>query len=199
MKRCFILLSMGVFASALYGDDQKGVTMSKKVALLIAYADFQAIEYGKTKDVLEKNGITVVTVSDQAGSAQATDGSTALVDKTVDQVKAADYDGIFVIGGAGTLDHLDTSAVHALIKQAVELDKVFGAICIAPRILAHAGVLKGRTFTGWDGDKQLATLCTDHFCTFEEKAVVRDGRLITANGPRAAHDFGLAIVQALTK
>lgn len=199
MKQLVLLLSMGACVGAVCGDDQKGMSMPKKVALLIAYKDFQAIEYGDTKRVLQKGGISVVTVSDQAGSAQATDGSTAVVDTTVDQINAADYDGIFIIGGVGTLDHLDTSVVHALIKKVSELNKVFGAICIAPRILAHAGVLKGRTFTGWDGDKQLATLCTDHFCTFEKKSVVRDGNLITANGPSAAHDFGEAIVHALAK
>lgn len=170
----------------------------KKVLLVIAHQDFQPVEYGGTKKVLLQASVHVVTASDQPGVATAADtGEQVTVDLALDQVHTAEYDGVFFVGGPGALRHLDNAHSYRIIRSAAALDIPWGAICIAPRILANAGVLKDKKVTGWDGDGELAGILEESAAVYERTPVVADGNLITANGPEAAEAFGQKIVQSL--
>jgi len=122
------------------------------VALIIAYKGFQPIEYQNTRKALEEAGITVHTVSTQLGEAEATDGSKVAVDLKLDRLIPGEYQGIAFIGGSGALEYLDNEISYAVIKKTINAAIPLGAICIAPRILAKAGILKDKKATGWDDD-----------------------------------------------
>ena len=169
----------------------------KKVLLIIASNGFQQIEYNKPKEILEKAGFEVVTASDKSGQVVAKDGSTTQVDFTLEEVVVDDYNGIFLIGGPGAIDHLDNNKTYVILQQAREKDKLYGAICISPRILAKAGVLENKKATGWDGDKKLEEILSQHNAFHSAEGVVVDGNLITASGPDAAEQFGQAISKLL--
>lgn len=165
------------------------------VLLLIAHQGYQPIEYGTPKQILESAGIVVKTVSNTAGTAVATDGSKTNVDFTIDQINdITNYAGLFLIGGGGALENLDNPHVYKLVQKFAHAHKPFGAICISPRILAKAGVLTGKKATGWDEDHELDKIFAQHGVTYEHKPVVTDGNIVTATGPRAAQEFGKAIV-----
>ena len=73
-----------------------------------------------------------------------------------------------------------------------ENKKYICAICAAPSILGHKGLLKGKEaicFPGFENDLTGAIL--------SDKYVVTDGLIITARGAGVAIDFGLEIVKAL--
>lgn len=167
----------------------------KKILLIIASEGFRQEEYFETKAILESAGFAVVTASDKMGKAVAKDGSLADVDLMLADVNVADYDGIFFIGGPGALAHLDNELSYKIANLSTE--KTHGAICIAPRILAHAGILKNKKATGWDKDGELAVILTSAGAQYLKQAAVVDGNLITANGPEAAGEFGKAIVKML--
>ena len=169
----------------------------KKIALIIAHKDYQAIEYGLTKTTLEKAGINVTTVSDEPENAIAHDGSNTSVDLTIDQLNPADYDGLFLIGGPGALDCLDNYTVHSIMQQTESLNLLFGAICISPRILAKAEVLGGKNATGWDKDNKLTDIFNTHVVNYIHKPVVIDGKIVTAVGPEATQEFANAILELL--
>lgn len=171
----------------------------KKVVLVIASEAFQPIEYGVTKDVLEEAGVTVITASDRAGGAVATDNSVTPVDITVDQIKVSDYDGIFLIGGNGASEKLDTGTVYKIIDQAARRPMPYGAICIATRILAKADAMIGKQATGWNGDNALLAIYNAHDVKLIDKDVVIYGLLVTAVGPHSAEAFGKAIIRTLEK
>lgn len=172
----------------------------KKVALVIASNGFQQTEYGVPKEMLSNDGIKIITVSDKPTVAIAKDKSVVDVDITIDQVNPLDLDGFFLIGGPGALEHLDTPKVHDLLNQFEILKKPYGAICISPRILAHAGVLMGKKATGWNEDQQLEQIFKKHGVTYiSDKPVVIDNLVITATGPNAAEEFALAILQLVTE
>jgi len=171
--------------------------MAKQVLLVIAYQEYQPIEYGIPKKSLEDAGIMVVTASDKLGTALATDDHKVLVDVELSSTQADRYDGIFFIGGSGALEHLDNQTSYKLIQDAYKLNKLFGAICISPRILAHAGVLRNRKATGWDEDNQLTAIFNKYQVTYVKEPVVVDGNIITAVGPKAAFEFGQAIIAGL--
>ena len=176
---------------------------NKVVLLVIASQGYQPLEYGLTRKTLEHEHITVVTASDKHGTAVASQApaqaeyKTADIALTIDEVDASNYDGIFLIGGPGALKHLDTEITQELMRNAEHLGKLYGAICISPRILAHAGLLQDKKATGWDGDDKLPKVLQQHNAIYVEQPVVTDGNLITAEGPSAAEAFGHAIAKKL--
>ncbi|HJM69112.1 MAG TPA: DJ-1/PfpI family protein [Candidatus Babeliales bacterium] len=170
---------------------------NEKVLLMIAGQEFQPIEYGHTKKVLEDNNIEVVTGSDASGQAYATDGSVAHVNVVIPEIDMDLFDGIFLIGGAGAMKYLDTGDMYNLLRKAEREGKAYGAICISPRILARAGVLTGKKATGWDEDEKLKELFQKHDVNYVQEPVVIDGKVITARGPKQAEEFGKAIVNVI--
>lgn len=172
---------------------------NKKILLVIAYEGFQQTEYRVPKKILEEAGFTVTTASNKSGAAIAKDGSTTAVDITLDTVVPNNYQGIFFIGGPGALESLDNAKSYKILQQAHALGILIGAICVSSRILAHAGVLKLKSATGWDGDDKLAQLYQEHDVYYLPQPVVSDQQVITATGPSAASEFGQEIVRTLTK
>jgi protease I len=165
-----------------------------KVAMFIAFQGFRDEEYVEPKKVLEAAGHKVTTVSTSKGEARGKFRVTAQVDKTVAEITPADYDALALVGGPGALEYLDNTKVYDLFRKADELGKVIGAICISPVVLAHAGLLKGRTVTCWpDGSGEVEKGGGKY--TGAELEI--DGRLITANGPLPAKKYGQAIAEAL--
>lgn len=170
----------------------------KKVLLIIAHRGFQHTEYRVPRQMLEDAGMQVITASDNSGEARATDGSIQMVDIVLEDVNPATYDGLFLIGGPGALEHLDNQETNRIFNEAVVLDVVIGAMCISPRILAKANVITGKRATGWNGDGQLEQLFDQNNVEYVNEPVVIDKKVITACGPEAAEEFGKAMVNVFT-
>lgn len=173
----------------------------KHILLIIASSGFQPAEYSDTQQALTQAGVKVSVASNQTGIATASDNKLKIpVDFTLDQVKPENFDGIFIIGGPGALKYLDNSKVYKIMQAAAKSPtKLWGAICISPRILAHANLLDHRNVTGWDDDHKLVNIFKNAGANYINTSVVIDHNLITANGPKAAKEFGTAIVKALNK
>ena len=104
-----------------------------------------------------------------------------------------DMDMIVLPGGMpGTLNEEASPVVQAAIDYCVANDRWLGAICAAPSILGHKGVLNGKTatcYTGFEKELTGAEIGSD--------GVIRDGKIITARGAGVAVDFGLELVGAV--
>ncbi len=171
--------------------------MDKSILLVVASEGFQQQEYEETKKVLEAAGMSVEIASDKAGVAVSHTGQEIAVTTVLDAVHALAYAGVFFIGGPGALNHLDTQESNRILNEAMIGQIPYGAICIAPRILAKAHVLVGKHATGWDGDGQLAQIFAENNVLYRQEPVVVDENCISANGPAAAEAFGEAIVAAV--
>lgn len=173
----------------------------KKVAVIIAFKDFQDKEYFGTKEVLEKAGIKIMTVSVEKGVAVGAYGGEARIDKILPELSVREFDGIIFIGGPGALKYLDNEISYKIIKEAAGAGKILAAICISPMILAKAGILDGKKATVWSSpfDKGPIKILKDKGAEYFDKNVVVDGNIITANGPAAAQKFGEKIVEELTR
>lgn len=170
----------------------------KKVVLVVAQNDYQPLEYSIPKDVLELAGVQVVTVSNQIGIAKSAGSfDSTEINLSLDAVNVKDFDGLFFIGGPGALDYLDNEISYNLLRTWQKTGKPYGAICISPRILANAGVLNGKKVTGWNRDEELEKILSDSGAIYVRESVVRDGNVVTADGPRSAEDFGKIILEAL--
>lgn len=172
---------------------------NKKAAVVIAFRNFQDEEYFVSKEALEEEGIKVVTVSDDKGVAIGANGGETKVDFTIDSLRKEEMNALVFIGGSGCLDHLDNEKTYNLAKSFN--DKILGAICISPVILAKAGILENRKATVWSSemDKEPIEILKNNNVEYIDKNVVEDNNVITANGPKAAREFGARIARALTK
>jgi protease I len=83
------------------------------------------------------------------------------------------------------------------MKEADNANKIIGAICYSPRILAKAGLLKGKKATGWNDDNELEGIFNNYGVTYMPSHVVVDGSVITADGPMAATEFAQVIINKL--
>jgi protease I len=168
----------------------------KRVALVIAKEGFRDEEYLEPKEILHKNGINVTTVSSIKGLCAGKLGAKVSSDIALDEIKVNDFDGIFFIGGPGSSEYFNNKQAHKALRDAVKLNKIVGAICIAPTTLAKAGILNGKKATGFpSAESDLRS----NGAVWTGKDLEIDGKIITADGPQSATKFGQAIVTLLGK
>ncbi len=92
----------------------------------------------------------------------------------------------------GTLNLEKNPIVEACLRYAYDNNKLICAICAAPTILAHLGMLKGKKATCYPGfDVELKD------CEYTYENVTIDGNIITGKGAGVVNDFALAIVERL--
>ncbi|HLD31351.1 MAG TPA: DJ-1/PfpI family protein [Patescibacteria group bacterium] len=166
------------------------------VILVVASQGFQSFEFTAIKTELERAGQVVLVASDKS-PATANDGSKVIPNLLLSAISPKDNTGLFLIGGPGALAHLDTEEFMIKIKEWANSGKLFGAICISPRLLAKAGVLANKKITGWNLDDELPKILTKYQAQYVPQPVVRDGQVITADGPGSAMAFGREIARAL--
>lgn len=118
--------------------------VAKTAVLVIAEKIFRDEEYLVPKEVLEKAGIKVVTASTTTGWAEGKLGARVRPDILLSEVKAEEIDLLVFVGGGGAEQYFDDPVAHGLAKAMVAAGKPVAAICIAPVILARAGLLEGR-------------------------------------------------------
>ncbi|HHM04253.1 MAG TPA: DJ-1/PfpI family protein [Gammaproteobacteria bacterium] len=146
-------------------------------------------------DLLRRAGLKVITAGLVPGPVRASRGTVLVPDTTLDEALAEEFDLLVLPGGLPGADHLNADRrIHRLIHALVEQKKYVAAICAAPRVLADAGVLKGRRATSYPGTLSPAQLEGVDYC---EQAVVRDGPVITSRGPGTAMDFALTLIEVL--
>jgi protease I len=170
--------------------------------MIIAFKDFRDEEYFIPKQVLMGRGNKITTVSSELGKAIGTYGGEVDVNITLDKLNSGvdDFDAIIFVGGSGALRYIEDETCWKIAKEAVLKNKVLGAICIGPAILARAGVLSGKKATVWSSplDKSAVKILKEGGAIYEDSQVVEDGNIVTANGPEVARKFGETIAKALT-
>jgi protease I len=168
---------------------------ASSICLIIAHRNFNDTEYRVTREELERSGYEIKVASLRKDSpAEGMEGLEVLPDLTLEEVVVADYQAIVFIGGSGTTVYFSNSSAHSICRQAVERGKVLAAICIAPVILANAGVLNGKRATVFPGYE---ALLESRGAIYVNQPVVTDGLLVTANGPSASLPFAREITQRI--
>lgn len=167
----------------------------KAVLMIIASQQFRDEELAEPRAVLEAAGVVVTIACSSLGVAVGMLGKVRQApDKTLDSVDPNAYDGVIFVGGTGAKQYWDHPRAHRIAQEAVRLGKVVAAICIAPVILARAGLLKGRNVAVFP---TVSAEIETAGGRVTGRDVEVDGRIITASGPKAATAFGKAVLKAL--
>jgi 4-methyl-5(b-hydroxyethyl)-thiazole monophosphate biosynthesis len=144
-------------------------------------------------DLLRRAGIEVLAAGLEKGSITASRGVKLIPDIQLTEVLDRDFDMIVLPGGARGAERLAADpAVQDMLQRMARQNKYTAAICAAPKVLAQAGLLKGRRATSYPGildDAEDVVYATD--------PVIIDGRIVTSRGPGTAMDFALTLIELL--
>lgn len=155
---------------------------------------FEIIEALAPVDMLRRAKLDVKTVGVTGTTVKSSCGVEVNADISVNEFEYNNVDAIILPGGMpGTLNLENNSIVQSAIDSAVADNAFVCAICAAPSILGHKGLLNGReaiAFPGFEKDLEGAVISDEY--------VVADGNFITARGAGVATEFGLKIVEMLT-
>lgn len=156
---------------------------------------FEEIEAVTVIDLLRRAGIEVHTASLAQPRVTGSHGITLEADGELAAVDAADYDMVVLPGGMPGAEHLrQDERVIALLKQLATSGRYTAAICAAPSVLAHAGLLDGRSATSFPGFLRPDSAAGIRLM---DSPVVVDGKVVTSRGPGTAIEFGLALIELL--
>lgn len=162
----------------------------KKALLVIAQEGYQDHELAGTREGLEKAGYDVVLASRKVGECTGKLGGKEVASVGLADVSVREYDRIAFIGGPGMAEYTDDQEALRVARDAAEFEMPLGAICIAPTVLASAGVLKNKQATVWDNQGAQQALIEQFGALYTGEDVTVDGMIVTANGPAAADAFG---------
>ena len=161
---------------------------------------FEEIEALTPVDILRRGGFDVKTVAigTETKIVTGSHGISVMADITERELSArsdfpACVEHLVLPGGMPGSRNLDESAqTDRFLSAAVEADAYLCAICAAPLVLGHRGLLMDRRATcypSWE-DSMLGAQAVP-------QGVVQDGKCITASGMGLAEPFALRLVQVL--
>jgi protease I len=170
----------------------------KKIAIL-ATNGFEQSELETPRDRLKRAGATVDVVSLAGGEIKGWDkkdwGRSVKVDKTLDEVAAADYDAVVLPGGQINPDLLRVEPkALKFIKDIFDAKKVVAAVCHAPWLLIETGIAKGRKMTSF---KSIKTDVANAGAQWEDSEVVVDQGVITSRNPGDLEAFSAKIIEEI--
>lgn len=153
---------------------------------------FEETEAIAPVDVMRRAGVDVKTVAVDSSSEFVTGshGITIKADMTLSDVKMdKDMQGVVLPGGMPGTKNLEASKeVLEAVQFCFDNDRLVAAICAAPSILGHMGLLKAKKATCFPGfEKEL------NCAVFTGGSVTIDGNVITADGAGNAIKFGEAV------
>lgn len=155
---------------------------------------FEEIEALTAVDLLRRVGVEALTVS-VTGEKQVegAHGIPVVADLLFEEADYSRCEMIVLPGGMpGALGLRDHEGLREQILRFHEEKKLLAAICAAPMVFGHHGILAGKKATIYPGMEA-------HLKGAEavDSPVVRDGNLITSQGPSTAMAFALELVTAL--
>src|SRR5262249_36896192 len=152
---------------------------------VLATDGFEESELMEPVKALKEAGAEVTIVSPKAGKIQGFKhdirGKKVAVDKTIDEVTAADFDGVHLPGGTMNGDTMRiVPQVQNFLKAMEEEGKPIGAICHAPWELISAGLVEGRKLTSY---KTIQDDVRNAGGEWVDQEVVEDDNWVTSRQP----------------
>jgi 4-methyl-5(b-hydroxyethyl)-thiazole monophosphate biosynthesis len=159
-------------------------------ALVLLADGCEEMEAVIVMDTLRRAKWDVVAAGVTPGAITASRGVRLLPDAAWADVDPARFDILVIPGGSRGVDNLvRDQRVLETVRQFCGAGKRVAAVCAGPLVLQAAGVLAGKRVTSHPGVAQKVTQAVRM-----DEAVVKDGRIITSQGPGTSFAFALAII-----
>ncbi len=153
-------------------------------------------EFVITVDLLRRARIEVLTVSvDDSNPVSLSHNINVTPDRILSDLgdeEIDEFDGLFLPGGKIGVSNLKKSdRLMSIIKRFNENKKLLSAICAAPTVLAHAGIMKGHKFTCYEGWQD------EIDGIYEAVGAMKDENIVTGRSLNYSIDFSLLIIEYL--
>ena len=167
------------------------MTGIKKCAIFLADG-FEECEGLITVDMLRRAGITIDTISMNETDEVLTSHKIRLhADRLFRDTDMTGYDVLILPGGKLGTENLEKSEeLKQYLVSWNQQGKLIAAICAAPSVFGHLGILEGKSATCYPGFEDKLTGAARL-----SSGVVKCQNVITANGMGTAIDFALTIVE----
>jgi len=166
----------------------------QKQALVVIANGSEDIETITITDILDRAGIAVTLASVQEQIITTSHGLKITAHTVLEECMDIKYDLLAMPGGmTGAKNLRDSALLRKKIRQQIENDRIYAAICASPQVvLNEQGLLGNKKATAYPG-------LTSGFAnqTAVNERVVVDGNCITSQGPGTAIDFALTCVEQL--
>ena len=168
-----------------------------KTVAIIAADMVEQVELVEPRKALEGAGAKTHLISLRPGEIQGFNhfdkADKQPVDKTIEEVDAADYAALLIPGGVGNPDQLrGNENIVAFVQEFFEAGKPVAAICHGPWVLVEAGAAKGRKLTSWP---TLQTDIRNAGGTWVDQEVVVDQGLVTSRKPDDIPAFNTRMIE----
>ncbi len=165
--------------------------------MVLAAEKFRDIEYIVPRAFFEQNSLCVST-SSSAKVSVGRFGFKVHNDVLNTEIVEKQYDALFLVGGAGSLQYLDDKQLKTVVECFIVVGKPVAAICAAPRNLVKWGLLTGKNVTAHNGDGTFPDFAKLHGAIpHAHKTVVIEGNILTGNGPEASEELALELLRIL--
>ncbi len=155
---------------------------------------FEEIEALTPVDILRRGGVEVTTAGVGGKTVVSSHRITVEADAAASELHDfSEVEAVILPGGMpGTLNLEKDPTVIQAVTYCAEKGLLLGAICAAPSILGHLGLLQGKKavcYPSFEQELRGAVPCEQYVC--------RDGQIITARGMGVSTEFGLELLAAL--
>ena len=160
--------------------------------LCIITNGFEEIEAIGTIAILRRGGIDLDIFSLHNTSSTGRYDITAANLHDLKTLNVSQYGALLIPGGPQYAELEANEKFINIVRYFFEHDKYIAAICAAPTILGHLGMLKGKKYTCF------TSMNEDFGGTYVDTYAIKDGKIITGISAAAAIDFGFLILETLT-
>jgi protease I len=166
-----------------------------KVAIIVTDA-FEQVEMTEPRKALVEAGVKTIIVAPHGGTVEGVrhheKGDAFPVDKTLDEVDAAEFDAVLLPGGALNADALRMEKkARQFVGEADRAQKPIAVICHGPWLLVSAGLVGGRLMTSYhtvqDDIRNAGGL-------WEDAEVVRDRNWVSSRSPKDLPAFNREMI-----
>jgi protease I len=170
------------------------MSLQGKTILFFAGPLYEDLELWYPKIRLEEEGARTIVAGTGEKTYQGKRGYPLTVDTSVDQVEAADFDGLVIPGGYAPDIMRRSPKLLQLTREIHQAGKPVAFICHAGWVPISAGIVKGKRGTSVGAIKDDLV---NAGMLWEDSPVVVDGNLISSRTPADLPQFMKALIGAL--
>src|SRR4051794_26571525 len=170
------------------------MSLRGKTILFFAGPLYEDLEVWYPKIRLEEEGARTVVAGTGEKSYQGKRGYPLTVDTSVDEIEAAEFDGLVIPGGYAPDIMRRSPKLLQLTREIYQAGKPVAFICHAGWVPISAGIVKGKRGTSVGAIKDDLV---NAGMIWEDSAVVVDGNLISSRTPADLPQFCKALIAAL--
>lgn len=164
------------------------------ILMVVAPDGFRDEELFIPQEIFVKSGHDVTIASTKAGRCMGSRGGSAQAELAIKDVDLEIYQAVVFVGGGGSRVFFSDPDARRIATDMHQADKLVAAICIAPVILANAGLLRNKKATVFSEE---AETIRNKGANYTRQGVTADGNIVTGDSPQSAKLFAEKICELL--